>query len=81
MLEIPDIFFPTGVLQYKLKFQIFFWGALKRGKPVDKLFFFVLINSERFDLGRSLLHPGGGGGTLIFSRIRRLGPIFWGSKF
>ena len=26
--------------------------------------------------------PGrGGGGTLIFSYIRRLGPFFWGSKF
>ena len=27
--------------------------------------------------------PGGGGGTLIFSHIRRLGPFFWvqNSKF
>ena len=23
---------------------------------------------------------GGGGGTLIFSHIRRLGPFFWGSN-
>ena len=27
------------------------------------------------------LGPGGGGGTLIFSYIRRLGPFFGGSKF
>ena len=30
---------------------------------------------------KSILHmactPGGGGGTLIFSHIRRLGPFFW----
>ena len=33
------------------------------------------------ELVELLPQGGGGGGTLIFSHIRRLGPLFFGSKF
>ena len=32
-------------------------------------------------LGCQCVPRGGGGGTMIFSYIRRLGPLFWGQIF
>ena len=46
---------------------------------LDCTFFLKLMPENQGHSGRS--QGGGGGGTLIFSYIRRLGPFFLGSKF
>ena len=42
---------------------------------------FLAQTKKIVDEGSDRIFPGGGGGTLIFSYIRRLGPFFGGQIF
>ena len=74
-----------GYFSFILKYAIFFWGlkyftvlSLKLLISSPELLFFG-AGSLFFEGGYIFLYGGtpGGGGTLIFSHIRRLGLFFW----